>query len=92
MAMQKMDNDAFVFSLNKRKIYNVIKGKNAIGCYGEFGPFFLGAFIINDNSYINGGDCFTKGMNYDIRYNYELTNGQEHFDIKEIEVYEIKIA
>ena len=88
----KFDNDAFVFSLNKKKIYNVIKGKNAIGCYPSLGPIFCGAFKIYDNAFSKGGCSFAKGLNFETLQDFELTNGEEKFEVKEIEVYEIKIA
>ena len=89
---EKFDNDAFIFSLNKRRIYNVIKGKNAIGCYPNCGPAFCGAFKIFDNAFTKGGCSFANGLNYEINQDFELTNGEEKFEVKEIEVYEIKIA
>jgi hypothetical protein len=89
---EKFDNDAFIFSLNKKKIYNVIKGKNAIGCYPNCGPVFCGAFKIYDNAFSKGGCSFAKGLNFETLEDFELTNGEENFGVKEIEVYEIKIA
>ena len=89
---EKLDNDAFIFTLNKKKIYNVIKGKNAIGCYPICGPIFCGAFKIYDNAFSKGGCTFTKGLNFETLEDFELTNGEEKFGVKEIEVYEIKIA
>ena len=77
---------------NKKKIYNIIRGKNAIECRSDCGPFFSGGFKINDNSFTKGGKTFIKRLNYDIKEDFELTNGIEIFDVKEIEVYEIKIA
>ena len=89
---KKTDNDAFIFSVNKRTIYNVIKKKEAIGCFGDFGPFFIGGFKISDNAFEKGGCCFKKGVNYETNNDYELNGGEELFDINDIEVYEIKIA
>ena len=91
-ATQKMDNDAFIFSLDKKQIFNVIKGKNAIGCFNDLGPVFLGGFKIYDNFFNDGGCSFTRGINYNLNRDYELTNGEESFKVNEIEAYEIKIA
>ena len=91
-SIQKIDKDAFIFSLNKQKIYNGIKGKSSIGCYENYGPIFYGGFKINDNACYNGGRTFKKGLNYETKEDYELTNGEENFEVKEIEVYEINIA
>ena len=93
VSTEKLDNDAFLFSLDKRQIYNLIKGKNAIGCYSGFGPIFSGGFKIFDDFFKNGGCIFVdKEKNYKLSQNNELTGGEEKFKINEIEVYEIKIA
>ena len=93
VSTEKFDNDAFLFSLDKRQIYNLIKGKNAIGCYSDFGPIFSGGFKIFDDFFKNGGCIFVdKEKNYKLSQNNELTGGEEKFEINEIEVYEIKIA
>ena len=89
---EKSDDEAFVFSLDKKKIYNIIKGKNAIVCNEEFGPMFIGAFKIMDNSFTNGGIAYVKGDNFEFDQDYELTEGEEKFLVKEIEVYEIGIG
>ena len=92
LSIKKTDNDAFIFSVNKKVIYNIVKGTSAIGCYEDSGPFFTGGFKINDNAFNKGGYCFKKGLNFEMKSDFELTDGIENFDIKEIEVYEIKIA
>jgi len=46
----------------------------------------------DDNAFNKGGYCFKKGLNFEMKSDFELTDGIENFDIKEIEVYEIKIA
>ena len=86
----KKDENAFVFSLDKMKIYSNIPGEEAIGCYPTFGPIFLGCQIkINDNAFENGGTTFEKGLNYNTEEDYELTDGDRVFNVKEIEVYEV---
>ena len=102
--IEKADNDAFIFSLNNYKIYDIIKGKNGIGCYKEFNPYFSGAFKIFDNAFTNGGCLIKNDKNYQINDIEELigsenkenlneeTNEEIKFYVDEIEVYEIKIA
>ena len=90
--MEKADNEAFLFSLNKMKIYNIVKGNKAIGCCPKLGPFFVGGFKIFDNCLTKGGCTFVKGLNYELDRDFELNNGEENFKIKDLEVYEIKIA
>ena len=90
--IEKKDNDAFVFSLDKRKIYDIIPEELAIGCYPRYGPVFLGCQIrIYDEFLKNGGTTFEKGMNYNTEENYELTGGLKKFEIKDIEVYSVDL-
>ena len=59
--IDKKDENAFVFSLDKMMIYENIPGEDAIGCYPKFGPIFLGCQIrIYDNAFSKGGTTFTK--------------------------------
>ena len=88
----KKDDNAFVFSLDKRKIYDIIPGEFAIGCYPKYGPVFLGCQIrIYDDFFKKGGTTFEKGMNYNTEENYELTGGLKKFEIKDIEVYSVDL-
>ena len=91
-SIEKKDENAFIFSLDKLKIYNVIEGEDAIGCYPSFGPVFLGCQIrIYDQFFKNGGTTFEKGLNYDTEEDFELTGGLKKFDIKDIEVYSVEL-
>ena len=88
--VDKMDEDAFVFSLDKMKIYENIRGEEAIGCYPKFGPVFLGCQIrIYDEAFQKGGTTYEKGLNYRTNEDFELTGGDRVFNVKEIEVYEV---
>ena len=88
--MQKKDDDAFIFSIDKNKIYDVIPGQNAIGCYPNFGPVFFGCQIrIYDNYSSKGGTTYKKGLNYQTTEDFELTNGNQNFGVKDIEVYDV---
>ena len=89
--LKKKDNNAFVFSLETNKIYDIIPNQPAIGCYPKFGPVFLGCQIrINDNFFTKGGTTCHKGLNYRTTEDYELNNGEQKFLIKDIEVYSIE--
>ena len=89
-SIEKKDENAFVFSLDKMKIYNIIPGEDAIGCYPKFGPVFLGCQIrIYDRFFENGGTTFEKGANYDTEEDYELSGGLKSFQVKDIEVYSV---
>ena len=88
--IDKKDEDAFVFSLDKMEIYENIPGEDAIGCYPKFGPIFLGCQIrIYDNAFTKGGTTYEKGLNFNTEEDYELTGGERSFLVREIEVYEV---
>ena len=90
-AIQKKDEKAFIFSLDKNKIYGVLPDQVAIGCYPNFGPIFFGCQIrVYDNFFTKGGSTYLKGLNYATEEDYELTNGNQIYGIKELEVYEVR--
>ena len=89
-SIMKKDDYAFIFSLDKMKIYEVIPGEDAIGCFPQFGPIFAGCQIkIYDNAFKNGGSTFERGKNYYTNEDYELTGGIKEFVVKDIEVYSV---
>ncbi len=91
-SIEKKDEDAFVFSLDKKEIYDVLPDEDAIGCYPKYGPVFLGCQIrIYDEFFQNGGTTFEKGVNYDTKEDFELSGGLKTFQIKEIEVYSVEL-
>ena len=91
--IEKNDENAFVFSLDKMKIYDIVPGQPAIACYPNYGPIFLNCQIkINDDAFTNGGSTFCKGQNYQTEEDFELNGGNRDFQIKEIEVYEIELG
>ena len=88
--LEKQDESAFVFSLDKMKTYDNIPGEEAIGCYPKFGPIFLGCQIrIYNDAFTKGGSTFERGLNFDTEEDYELTGGDRTYKVKEIEVYEV---
>ena len=91
-SIEKKDDNAFVFSLDKMKIYDIILGEDAIGCYPKYGPVFLGCQIrIYDEFFNQGGTTYEKGLNYSTEEDYELTGGLKKFGIKEVEVYSVDL-
>jgi len=91
--IEKNDENAFIFSLDKMKIYGIVQGQPAIACYPNFGPIFLNCQIkINDDAFSNGGSTFYKGQNYQTEEDFELNGGNQDFQIKEIEVYEVELG
>ena len=90
--VEKNDEKAFVFSLDKKKIYNIIPNEKAIGCYPKYGPVFLGCQIrIHDNAFTNGGTTFEKQNNYNTEEDFELSGGEKKYGVEEIEVYGIEL-
>ena len=90
--IDKDDDEAFVFSLDKLQIYNIISGQPAIGCYPKYGPVFLGCQIkVNDNFFVKGGTTYRKNTNYAINSDFELNDGIKFFGIKDIEVFEVNL-
>ena len=88
--LEKYDEESFVFSLDKMKIYENIQGEKAIGCYPKYGPVFLGCQIrIYDHALKRGGTTFEKGINFNTEEDFELTGGDRVFNVKDIEVYEV---
>ena len=89
--VKKIDNDAFVFNLDTRKCFDVIKNEFAIGGYPKFGPVFFGCQIrIYDEFFKKGGTTCHKTLNYKTKKDYELNNGEQNYIVKEIEVYGIE--
>ena len=43
--LKKKDKDAFVFSIDSGKCFDIKKGEFAVGCYPKFGPVFFGCQI-----------------------------------------------
>ena len=89
--IKKIDNDAFVFSIETGKCYDVKNNEPAIGCYPKFGPVFFGCQIrIYDDFLTKGGTTCLKGLNYNTQKDYELNNGVRSYIVKEMEVYDIE--
>ena len=84
------DNSAFIFSLDKLKIYNIIKDDTAVFWDSNSGPLFSGSTNVVDNKFFTK-DCYSTPKNnyYQIPENYDYNGGEFKFRIKEIEVYQI---
>ena len=90
--VDKKDDNAFIFSLDKLQIYNIISGQPAIGCYPKYGPVFLGCQIkINDNFFVKGGTTYRKNVNYAVNSDFELNDRIKFFGIKDLEVFEVTL-
>ena len=89
---KKADNNAFVFSIDNNKIYNVIKKDFAIGSFPKFGPVFMGYQIkISDNFFSTKSSTCLKGLYYSTTKDYELNNGDQFYIVKDIEIYSLEL-
>ena len=89
--IKKTDNNAFVFSIDKNKIYGIIPNQPAIGCYPKYGPVFFGCQIrIYNDFFTKGGTTCLSELNYNTTQDYELNNGEQKYIVKDIEVYDIE--
>ena len=88
----KIDNRAFLFSIDKKKIYNVNKNEEAIGYYKLNGPDFCGWQIVVQDNFLTNKQCYTgeKEMNFQTEEDYELNGGEKYFGIEELEVFQVK--
>ncbi len=88
----KKDNLSFVFSLDKMRIYDVIKGKYAISCDKNYGPYFRDDHIcIVDEFFTKESGTCIKGKGFCTSKNYELNSGKKYFTVKRLQVFQIKI-
>ena len=93
----KKDLKSFIFSLDKRKIYNAI-GDNHIGCYKENGPSFglneVAIYLYDSiNLLSQKSNCHKtnkKITSYIDLNDYEINNGEQFFNLQEVEVFHIK--
>jgi len=86
------DNKAFVFSLDKKKIYPVKKDNDAIRCCYCCCPQFYNSTIYLYGNFLSGtGNLVGKvNDNYEgFSSDYELNNGIEKFKVLDLEIYQI---
>ena len=90
--VDKMDQKAFCFSLDKMKLYNCIKDKRAIFASTYSGPAFENCiFQIKDKCFEEGGECSDDTQsNFDNQeIQYEINNGEELFEVEDVEVFKV---
>ena len=88
----KIDNNAFLFSLDLKKVYNITPNRYAIDCNPKSGPSFSGgSLFIPDNFFEKFGKTCAGGGPYKFEKDYELNNGKKNFIVKELEIFQIKI-
>ena len=86
------DNNAFVFSINKKRKYNIKQPEYAIG-FGKdswwgFG-YHYNAIVVCENC-TKKNDNFVYNKTYDIPEQFELNGGEKYFTVKSFEIYHIE--
>ena len=89
------DKYAFIFSLNKKKKYNIIdENKSAIyGCSNQNSYMFVfgkGHDICIYNNCTQNNNNHVDKSEYNTYEQYELNNGTKNFIVSSLEVYEVK--
>ena len=88
----KFDNNAFLFSLDLKKVFKILPGNYAIYCYDNSGPCFSkGSLCVPNSFFTKYGKTRMAGGPFQFKKDYELNNGIEKFLIKELEVFQVKI-
>ena len=92
----KVDDKAFIFSLDKKKVYDVEKGAKAICCYKNYGPVFYGYEYCNIyliGNFLNvEGNVAKKGDRFNTTEDYEINAGEKKFMAEEVEVFQVFIG
>ena len=86
------DNNAFVFSIDKKRKYNIKQPEHAIyygiNSWWGFGPY-NNAIVVLENCTKNNGN-WVDNKTYDIPEQYELNGGERYFTVKSFEIYHIE--
>ena len=89
---EKKDDNAFVFSLNLKKLY-FESGKRdcSIFCDSNKGPCFVGMFAISEN--ILDNKCYINPFSIQCysgeSYSFEINQGKTEFYVEELEVFQV---
>ena len=87
------DDNAFIFSINKMKTYDVEKGTNATCSFKDYGPVFYGYEYCNiylfGDFFNDEGNVAKKGDRYNTKEDFEINNGEQKFLVKELEVFQV---
>ena len=86
----KYDENAFVFSVNNKKIYNIKDKSRAIYCRNDLALFFSSSsdIYIYNNCFNTQRGTFQSAYDYKGE-NYAL-NGESVFDLEDYEVYQVE--
>ena len=86
------DENAFVFSIEKKKKYIIKQPEHATGysynCWWGFG-YSYNAIICQENC-TKKNDNYVGNGTYDIPEKYELNGGERNFTVKSFEIYQVE--
>ena len=91
MDVDKVDNTAFLFNLDSKKVYNVKKDKIALYCDDSFFIQFGDGDLLIWNNFLNGKSLsmFPESYGNEKCEKGELTGGEFKFEIEELEIYHV---
>ena len=85
------DKNAFVFSIDKKKKYNIKETEHAIGFSSDYWLFgYSYNAIVCQNNCTKRNDNYVGNKTYDIPEQYELNGGEKYFTVKSFEIYHIE--
>ena len=86
------DRNAFVFSIDKKKKYNIKNPEYAIGFENNYFWMFGYSYntIVCRNNCTKTNDNYVDNKSYDIPEQYELNEGERNFTVKSFEIYYIE--
>lgn len=86
----KRDNQAFIFSLDDLKSYNIINPERALLCHKKNGPIFgNGEILIPDNFFEYASSCLENNIYYKSNENSFPLTGEKEYYVKEMEAYKV---
>ena len=86
-----IDKDSFLFSFDFLKTYDAVEGKETIYCFSNYGPTFgYSSDIMIEDKFLSKNGKVQKKMNrFKTSKDYELNGGNENFNFKEVEVFQV---
>ena len=86
------DQNAFVFSIDKKKKYNIKYPEYAIGFENNYFWIFGYSYntIVCHNNCTKTNDNYVDNKTYDIPEQYELNEGERNFTVKSFEIYHVE--
>ena len=85
------DKNAFVFSIDKKKKYNIKEPEHAIGFSDRYWLFgYSSNAIVCYNNCTKANNNYVDNKTYDIPEQYELNLGEKYFTVKSFEIYHIE--